>query len=204
MLADAFGQVPAAAIYEPVDSRETIFASINENLQNIPAAQRHIAAVNRLNEDNDIVRITAFSPEFMHVAHKSSSTIKDLIHGKAPIDTVTDVLTDDICRAPAQLIQASLQNENNAAAAGDPSKFGQLQIELQKLTTRIGQEAQRGYMINQFVPNYAALLQPQINSISEGLFGAQDRTAADTGGATQGVGQGNTSGLQRSGGIFPT
>lgn len=258
----AFGSVPDAAIYQPVDSRETIYAAINENLQNIPAAERHIAAVNRMNEQNDIVHMTAFAPEFLHLMHKSSSTIRELIHGKLPVDSVIDVLTDDAEQAAlngrigntgrhthrmlglsrlqmqekarrelarhsevtqrvspnqrqmtiqdmlgspqdrvglaltqAQLIQQSLQNYNNSIAAGDPSKLGQLQLEMQKLTARLGQEAQRGNMINQFVPNYAALLQPQINSISEGLLGSANQTGFRGGGGQQqggqGAGQGN-------------
>lgn len=258
LVTSAFGSVPEAILYDPVDSRETIYASINENLQNIPAAERHIAAVNRMNERNDIVRMTAFSPEFLHLAHKSSSTIRDLLNGKLPIDEVINILTDDAEQASlngrigntnrrthrsmgitrlrmqalgrreveqqtiiaqraspvqrqqsiqellgtpqnriglaltqAQLIQNSLQNEANAAAAGDPSKLGELQIKVNKLTSRLGQEAQRGNMINQFVPDYASLLQPQIKSISEGLLGSGDRTSASTAGGNGGVGQSN-------------
>lgn len=258
LVSEAFGTVPDAALYEEVDSRETIYAAINENLQNIPAAERHIAAVNRMNENNDIVRMTAFAPEFLHLAHKSSSTIRDLMNGKLPIDEVTNILTDEAEQAAlngrigntarrthrsmgltrlqmqsmarrelerqvilvervspiqrqqsiqemlgtpanrvglaltqAQLIQQSLQNANNADAAGDPTKFGELQVRLQKLTARLGQEAQRGNMINQFVPDYASLLQPQIKSISEGLLGSADRTGYDAGGGSRGAGQSN-------------
>jgi hypothetical protein len=254
----SFGTVPDAALYVPVDSRQATFDAINENLQNIPAAERHIAAVNRMNEQNDIVRMVAFSPEYLHLAHKNSSTIRDLLNGKLPIDEVVNVLTDEAeqaaltgrigntCRrthrslglsrlsmqraarvemansinmanavspiqrqqgiqdmltrpadrialalTQAQLIQQSLQNFNNAAAAGDPSRFGELQIKMQKLTARLGQEAQRGNLVNQFVPNYAALLQPQIQSISEALLGSGDRTGASMGGGGGGVGQSN-------------
>ena len=258
LVGQAMGTVPTAILYDEVDSRDTIYAAINENLQNVPAAERHIAAVNRLNERNDIVRMTAFSPEFQHLVHHSSSTIRDLLNGKLPIDEVINVLTDDAEQAAlngrigntgrrnhrslgisrlsmqragraalaghvdiaqrvspvqrqqsmqemlgtpaqrigmaltqAQLIQASLQNEANAAAAGDPTKLGELQIKMQEVTARLGQEAQRGNMINQFVPNYSALLAPQINSISEGLLGSGDQTGANTGGSTVGAGQSN-------------
>ena len=110
--------------------------------------------------------------------------------------TMQDLLTRPserigLALTQAQLIQQSLQNANNATAAGNPSRFGELQIAMQKLTARLGQEAQRGNMINQFVPNYAALLAPQINSISEALLGSGDRTGASTGGDGGGVGQGN-------------
>jgi hypothetical protein len=242
MVGEAFGTVPASAAYIPVDSRETIYAAINENLQNVPAAERHIAAVNRMNENNDIVRMTAFSPEFLHLVHKSSSSIRDLINGKLSIDEVVNVLTDDseqaalqgrigntgrrthrslgitrlnlqrfgrreleaqvklasavspmdrqqtmqdmlgtparrvaLALTQAQLIQQSLQNANNAAAAGNPTKLGELQLSLQKFTNRLAQEAQRGNMVNQFVPNFAALLEPQIKSITEALLGEDEK-----------------------------
>lgn len=258
MLRDSFGSVPEAAEYEPVDMNEETFTTISDNLQNVPAAERQIAAVNILNVNSDIVRMVAFSPEYLHLVHKSSSTVRDLLHGKLPIDEVINVLTDEAEQAfmngrvgnthrrthrslglsrlsmqrlgrasldqmvniaqktspvqrqqsiqellttpsqrigmaltQAQLIQNSLQNLNNSLAAGDPAKLGELQIQMQKLTARLGQEAQRGNMINQFVPNYASLLTPQINSISEGLLGSADRTGADTGGGSGGVGQGN-------------
>ena len=255
LVGDAFGTVPTPALYDPVDSREAIYAAINENLQNVPAAERHIAAVNRMNENNDIVRMVAFAPEFMHLAHKNSMTLRDLMNGKLPIDEVINVLTDDAEQAAlngrigntarrthrslgisrlrmqslarreleahvniaqrvspvqrqqamqdmlgtpanrvalaltqAQLIQQSLQNANNAAAAGDPTKLGELQISVQKLTNQLAQEAQRGNMVNQFVPNYAALLAPQIRSISEALLGSGDRTGFSGGGEVAGGG----------------
>lgn len=255
LVADAFGSVPDPALYDPVDSRETIYAAINENLENVPAAERHIQAVNRMNENNDIVRITAFAPEFLHLAHKNSSTIRDLLNGKLPIDEIVNILTDEAEQAAltgrigntarrthrslgitrlrmqdyarkmldahvttaqrvspvqrqqamqdmlgtpqnrvalaltqAQLIQQSLQNANNAAAAGDPTALGQLQIKVQELTNRLAQEAQRGNMVNQFVPNYAAILAPQIRSISEALLGSGDRTGFSGGGEVAGGG----------------
>jgi len=94
----------------------------------------------------------------------------------------------------AQLIQQSLQNANNAAAAGDPTKLGQLQIGVQKLTNRLANEAQRGNLVNQFVPNYSAMLSPQINSISEALLGNADRTSASTGGNSGQAGPGQSNG----------
>ena len=75
----------------------------------------------------------------------------------------------------ANLIQQSLQNEANADAAGDPTKFSELQAKLQMAVNVLGQEAQRGNMINQFVPNYAALVAPAIKSINEALLGKGDK-----------------------------
>lgn len=75
----------------------------------------------------------------------------------------------------ASLIQQSLQNEANADAAGDPTKFAELQANLQMAVNVLGQEAMRGNMINQFVPNYAALVAPAIKSINEALLGKGDK-----------------------------
>jgi hypothetical protein len=80
--------------------------------------------------------------------------------------------------AQAQLIQQSLQFEANIAAAGNPADFAILQAKMQEATMRLGTEAQRGNMINQFVPNYAALLAPAINTITEGLMGDMLGTGA--------------------------
>lgn len=71
----------------------------------------------------------------------------------------------------AQLIQQSLQNQANAAVAGDPTAYGELQTKLNEAVLVLGNEAQRGNISNAFVPNYAALLAPAIESISEGLLG---------------------------------
>lgn len=70
----------------------------------------------------------------------------------------------------AQLIQQSLQNEYNMDAAGHPTDMGILQARMQQAIMVLGTEAQRGNMINQFVPNYAALLAPAIDSITQGLI----------------------------------
>lgn len=68
-----------------------------------------------------------------------------------------------------QLLQQSLQNAANADAAGDPAAYAKLQTQLQEANNRLGVEANKGNMINQFTPNYAAILQPQIQSLTDGL-----------------------------------
>lgn len=71
--------------------------------------------------------------------------------------------------ALAQLVQSSLQNEYNIDAAGSPWEMGKLQAKMQEMVMLLGTEAQRGNMINQFVPNYAALLAPAVESITQAL-----------------------------------
>lgn len=235
---EAFGSVPVAVEYVPVDAYEEQFQTIQDNLRNVPAADRLSAATDMLNRNNDIARMVAFCPAFMEHAHVACIQIKDLMAGKLPIDSAVNVLTDvaeqaalngrigNTCKITArslgierlkmqalgrrelaaqadlaqkvnpvqkqftiqemfntpqnriglaltqnQLIQQSLQNVANADAAGDPAKYGELQAKLQKINNALGAEAQRGNLVNAFVPNYAAILQPQVNSIIDALHG---------------------------------
>lgn len=69
----------------------------------------------------------------------------------------------------SQLVQNSLQNEYNIAASGDPAKMAQLQTKLQKCLQTLIVEQGKASAVNQFVPNYAGILQPQINSITQGI-----------------------------------
>lgn len=243
---DAFGSVPAAALYEPVVPLETQYSTINDNLQNVPAADRLMAAINRLNENNDIARAVLFDPSFIHNMHRGSIQVKDLMEGKLPIDTVNDILTDTaeqaalngrignvgrmtfrdlgisrlsaqaagrrerllqiqlaegvsplarqfsiqqmmntvenriaLALSTTQLIQNSLQNANNLAAAGDPKALAEIQTKLNKISMTLGQEAQRGNLINSFVPDFASLLQPVVNSISGALHGGKAEAPND-------------------------
>lgn len=235
---DAFGTVPEAAVYQPVVAGDVQFATIQENLQNTPGADRAMVAANRLNEQNDIARMVVFDPAWYQNMHRASIQIKDLMEGKLPIDSVVDVLTDnaeqaalngrigntckmtardlgisrlqmqalgrlemgrnidrvhaaspqqrqvaiqDMFQTPqnriglalsqAQLIQNSLQNAHNLAAAGDPAALAKVQYEATKIQMKLGQEGQRGNLINQFVPDFASVLTPQVNSIVEKLHG---------------------------------
>ena len=240
---EAFGSVPDAILYDPVNPEQEHDGLINDNLKTLPAAQRHMQAVNRLVENNDVARMVALDPKYLVNLQMESCQIKDLLAGKLPVDDVIEVMTDtaeqacllgrigntkgltarnlgisrvraqaagraaferhnnmlnrdvspisrqsnliDLLQTPqqrialaltqAQLIQQSLQNAANADAAGDPTTYAELQAKLQKINNRLGVEAQRGNMINQFVPNYAAILQPQIQSLTEALpWGEED------------------------------
>lgn len=242
---EAFGEIPNAILFEPVDLDEEFQGAANANLKLLPNARRQMTAVNRLVENNDIARLVALDPCALSNLQVQSCQIKDLLAGKLPVDDVIEVMTDtaeqacfhgrvgnvkanitrnigisrlraqaagrnanerhlsqlnrdvsplarqthlvDLLQTPtqrlglaltqAQLIQQSLQNAANADAAGDPTRYAELQAKLQKVNNVLGVEAQRGNMINQFVPNYAALLQPAIQSLTEALpWGAEDAT----------------------------
>jgi len=89
------------------------------------------------------------------------TTMVDLL--QTPAQRMSLALTQN------QLLQQSLQNAANADAAGDPADYAKLQTELQKANNKLGVEANKGNMINQFTPNMAAILQPQIQSLTETL-----------------------------------
>jgi|TARA_R100000084_G_scaffold109319_1_gene75673 hypothetical protein len=240
LFSEAFGSVPDAAIYKPVDPLETQYQTINANLQNVPAADRLMTAINRLNENNDLARAAVFDPAFHENMHRGSIQIKDLMEGRIPVDDVTNILTDtaeqaalngrigNTCKmtfrdlgvsrlnaqatgrreraqqlqvaqlaspverqfsiqnmmntvesrialalTTTQLVQNSLQNANNLAAAGDPTALASIQTKLNKIGMVLGQEAQRGNLVNAFVPDFASLLQPVISSISGALHGGK-------------------------------
>lgn len=75
-----------------------------------------------------------------------------------------------------QLIQNSVQNVFNAAAQKAPYLLAQLQTRLQLCTNKLQAEITKLGLTNTYVPNFAAILQPQINAIANTLGGAVSPT----------------------------
>jgi hypothetical protein len=71
----------------------------------------------------------------------------------------------------AQLMQNSLQNYFNSQAAKPPANLAKINLQLEKAVNRLTLEASKASMSNTFVPNYAAILQPQINQLLSGFAG---------------------------------
>lgn len=69
----------------------------------------------------------------------------------------------------AQLIQNSLQNLYNRNAQKEPYLLAQLQTKLQKVITKLQFEANKATLVNTFVPNYAAILQPAVRSVAAAI-----------------------------------
>lgn len=69
-------------------------------------------------------------------------------------------------------IQQSLQNVFNTAAQKPPYLLAQLQAKLSAIIAKLTYEANKGNMVNQFVPNYAAVFGPMMQS----FFGQFNRT----------------------------
>lgn len=93
LFTEGYGTVPTAAEFVSVDALAEQCATINENLQNVPSADRLMAAVNLLNRNDDLARMVFFCPAFLNNMHKVDRQIKDLVDGKLPIDSAIDVLT---------------------------------------------------------------------------------------------------------------
>lgn len=69
----------------------------------------------------------------------------------------------------AQLVQNSLQNLFNRNAEKPPYRMAQLSLRLERAINFLQVEASRASLINASVPNYAAILQPQIHAITNSL-----------------------------------
>lgn len=69
----------------------------------------------------------------------------------------------------AQLIQNSLQNINNTAAQKPPFRLGVLQAKMNAAIARLTYDANKGNMVNNFVPNYSAVLGPAMSNVFDGI-----------------------------------
>jgi hypothetical protein len=70
----------------------------------------------------------------------------------------------------SQLIQQSLQNIYNTAAQKAPYKLAQVNAKMQAAIARLTYSANKGNMVNQFVPNYAAVFGPALQSLTGSLM----------------------------------
>ena len=243
----ALPTVPEAAEYVPIDACCIQRATIECNIATTGRADVYARGVNRLHEQNDIIRAIVLDPRFLVSADITSLTINDLLRGRLPVGDVVDVLTDNaeaaalngrigntrrstmrdlgvsklraqalgrnefhknlqsmnqnvspmsrqadiremmqtpaqriaLALTQAQLIQNSLQNKNNQLAQKDPYLLAQLQAKLDRTILKLQFEANKATLVNQFVPNYAAILQPQIRAVA-GAIGDQISPAQTT------------------------
>lgn len=69
----------------------------------------------------------------------------------------------------AQMMQNSLQNYFNSQAAKPPANLARVNLQLEKAINRLSLQASKAAMVNGFVPNYAAMLQPQVEDLAKGF-----------------------------------
>lgn len=77
----------------------------------------------------------------------------------------------NLALSQAQLIQASLQNKNNALAQKEPYLLAKLQSRMQNLVTKLQYRASEALLTNQFVPNYSAIVAPKLDNTAQLLGG---------------------------------
>ena len=87
--------------------------------------------------------------------------IRDMV--QTPAQRIALALTQ------AQLIQNSLQNLYNQQAQKSPHLLAELQTKIQKVITKLQFQANKATLVNTFVPNYAAILQPMVQSIAQAI-----------------------------------
>lgn len=91
---DAFPDVPQAAEYVPIDACCIQRATIECNIATTDRAGVWAAGVNRLKEQDAIIRGIVFDPRFLVNMDMISFEITDMIRGKLPTGDVVEVLTD--------------------------------------------------------------------------------------------------------------
>lgn len=104
-------------------------------------------------------------------ALKSEAGLMARVSPTSKMASAADMMTTPAQRislalTQAQLVQNSLQNLFNANAQKPPYKLAQLNLRLEAAINRLQYAASKASMVNSFVPNYAAILQPQINALS--------------------------------------
>lgn len=90
--------------------------------------------------------------------------IRDLM--QTPAQRIALALTQ------AQLIQNSLQNFNNQAAQKPPFRLARIQVRLNRIITKLQFNSAKATMVNQFVPNYAAVMAPILSAVTDALSGS--------------------------------
>lgn len=228
----AYGAVPEAALYEPVDSAAVQATAVEDNIRDLGRASRWGQCIGRLHAQNDRIRMALLDPRWVVNMDLHSMTLGDLFRGKMAPGDLMEVMTDtaeaalatgriggvraattrniaaerlrrqararkellakadmmanvspsnrmpdlrEMLRTPeqriayeltqAQLVQNSLQNLFNRRAQAPPWRAARLQLQLTKAQERLKSRAMKAQLFNQYVPNYAAILQPMISSL---------------------------------------
>lgn len=85
----------------------------------------------------------------------------------------------------AQLIQASLQNENNAAAKAQPYLWHQMQIDINSMIQGMQMLAGKANLVSTYVPNYSSIFSSQVqdfsSALSQGINGGLSSSGGQSG-----------------------
>ena len=113
----------------------------------------------------------------------------------------TPVQRMSLALTQAQLIQNSLQNVLNQNAQKPPHRLGELKAKMERCVNRLQAEMSKASLVNSFVPNYAAVIQPQLNAITSAFMKGPQGTLDDQNspheGGSPGASAGASAGAQQ-------
>ena len=170
LMKDAYDDVPQAAEYVPIDPSKVVGTAIRGNTENLPDAEEYAACVNRLHEQQAILRGIALDPRYVSSADLHSISVNDLLRGVLSRSDTMNVMTD-------VAESAALNGRIGGVAHLTRRSLGLSMHEAQ----RQGREAHRGWLttLNQDVQpvqrqvNLVTLAQTPQDAIAVNLTQAQ-------------------------------
>lgn len=93
-IAAAYDDIPDAAEYVPVVPSTIIGGTIRANIENLVDGDQYAACVNRLHEQQAIIRMVALDPRYVQSADLHSRSINDLLRGRLAVSDTMNVMTD--------------------------------------------------------------------------------------------------------------
>lgn len=90
----AYGSTPKAGRYTAVDFQEELYEASNQNLNNMPIAEREIAAATYVQKQIDLSRIAISDPNYLAGTKLRSIQIKAMLEGRIGVDTTLQITTD--------------------------------------------------------------------------------------------------------------
>jgi hypothetical protein len=240
----ATDDIPAAAIYQPVQPSGEQLQTILDQVENLEYTRDYALMITQFHREHELARAEAMNPNFTDLMNVTWISIDDLVNGKLPIDEVMEITTDlsenallqvrigniknqtiqslgisrlraqqlgrsehrlelqsqsqnisplsrmgdlrDMVVRPetriaialqqGQLIQQSLQNDNNALARKAPYLKEQMNLRMQKLIAQMQLSASKGSMGLNAVPNYAAALEGAVGKLGDSFRKEEDTT----------------------------
>jgi len=91
---DAYDDVPEAAEYVPIEPVQLLRDTIADNTINIPGADAWARCINRLHEQNDIIRSIALDSRYVSTMDNHSRSVSDMMRGNTPISDMREILGD--------------------------------------------------------------------------------------------------------------
>lgn len=125
------------------------------------------------------LRLQAGGREALHNHLQSLNANVSPIAGEARLEDYFQKPANMLAFALQQqeLIQNSLQNLNNTRAQKPPHKLAELQAKMQMTMARLQLLANRGNLVNQYVPNFAGIFGPSFQTFMSQFQNQNDRAS---------------------------